>query len=489
MKNWTHKLISCVCFTLGVAVSAFPCCAEEGKEEVTLTIPLFFENRIPDNISDVEEAVDALTYEKIGVNIQLIPMLRLVGTDTLRISEMNMIKRAGNSFDIVHASMPDIEMIDLTDLLPEYGSGIVELFQKNGQDLFDGRRLNALPSYSDYVGGQGIAMRKDLVEKYGIDLSALKTYDDFDALFAQIASQEPDMKMICSYSTGRGLLYRYGCNNFNGTVFCVTPGDDTSVSNWYATEEYEHWVKLFRSWYEKGYIYEYSALQDIPASELVRAGELFSFVCAYKPGIDLETSSSCGMEMVVVQTRPAVITNESLSRGCWGISAYCQHPEEAMQFLNLLYTDEELVNLLSNGIAGIHYDKSEDGTIFPLPYEGTKNAEFLNDASWILPNQFLGDVRTGDDPMLWEKLHSYNLSAVNAPNLGFVFDDSEVEEERHSLNSIAAKYAYGLESGQLDPDIYLKEMLQKMEKAGEDKVYQELSEQFTEWCASQGEEQ
>lgn len=489
MKNWMRKLISYVCFTLGVAVSVLPCYADERGEEVTLTIPLFFENRIPDNISDVEEAVDALTYEKIGVNIRLIPMLRVVGTDTLRISEMNMIKRAGNSFDIVHASMPDIEMIDLTDLLPEYGAEIVELFRKNGQDLLDGRRLNALPSYSDYVGGQGIAMRKDLVEKYHIDLSTLKTYDDFDKLFAQIASQEPDMKMISSYSTGKGLLYRYGCNNFAGTVFCVTPGDDSSVSNWYATEEYGHWVQLFRSWYEKGYIYEYSALQDIPASELVRAGELFSFVCSYKPGIDLETSSSCGTEMVVVQTRPAVITNESLSRGCWGISSYCQHPAEAMKFLNLLYTDQELVNLLSNGIEGIHYDKSEDGTIFPLTQEDTQNAEFLNDASWILPNQFLGDVRTGDNPLLWEKLHSYNLSAVNAPNLGFVFDDSKVQEEKESLNSIASKYAYGLESGQLDPDIYLKEMLQEMKQAGEDKVYQELNEQFTEWRELQGEEQ
>ena len=485
MKN----KICCITFFLSLCVTASvmtsPSFAD--TQNVTLTIPLFFENRIPDDISEIETAADTLVYEKIGVNIRLVPMLRLVDTDTRRGTEMTLLERAGISFDLVHASMQDVALLDLTELLPDYGTEIVELFRQNGQDLLDGRDLSSLPSFSDYVGGQGIAMRKDLIEKYNIDLSALHTYDDFDHLFAQIAPLEPDMKMICSYSTGQGLLYRYGWNHFGGTIFCVSKEDRSLISNLYTLPEYKHLVSLFRSWYESGYIYEYSALQDIPASELVRAGTLFAYVCAYKPGIDAETSSNSGTDMVVVQTRPPIITDGSLARNCWGISASCTHPKEAMQFLNLLYTDRELVNLLSNGIEGIHYSVDTDGTVLPIDQTETKETEFLNDASWMLPNQFLASVRTGDDPLLWEKVDAYNRSALIAPNLGFVFDDTKVKKEKETLNEIAARYTYGLETGQLDPDIYLEEMMEKMRLAGEEKVYQELTRQYQEWLNLQEE--
>lgn len=470
----------------GIFLIILPFCMMAGEasdedDEVTLTVPLFFENRIPNKISEIETAVDKLVYEKIGVRVQLIPMLRMAKADVRRSTEMLLLQRGGVSFDLLHASMPDSDFLELTDLLPVYGEGILELFRQNGQDLLEGQEIFAIPSFSDYVDSQGIAMRKDIIDKYEIDISNLHTYDDFDKLFSYIAPLEPDMKMISSYSTSRGLLYRYVWNDFSNTVFCVSPGDALSVSNRYDTPEYEHLVRLFRGWYEKGYTYEYSALQDIPASDLVRAGILFSFVCAYKPGIETETSNSCGTEMVVVQTIQPVITENSLTRGCWGISEDCPHPEEAMKLLNLLYTDKELVNLLANGLEDTHYSYGEEGIILPLYQEKAGEAEFLNDAAWILPNQFLLDIRQGDDPVLWEKVDAYNSSASDAPNLYFSFDSSKVEEENERLNEIADEYSYGLETGQLDPDVYLEEMLEKMRQAGEEKVYQELKRQYKSW--------
>lgn len=448
---------------------------QESPEEILLTAPLFFENRIPEELTEITELADEIVYGKIGVHVRFVPVLRLTGKDTRRNKEMLLLEREGAVFDLLHASMNGYEFAEITELVAEYGADILDLFKENGRDLLERNELSSIPSLGDYVSGQGIAMRKDILEKYDISLDSLQTYADFDQLFARLAPLEDEMKMICSYSTKRGLLYRFTWNGFDNTVFCVSE-DDGEVVNWYGTENYRELVQLFRKWYEQGYLYEYSALQDIQAAELVRAGDLFSYVCAYKPGIETEVSNHCGQSMVVKELTKPVITNASLARGCWGISAECTYPERAMQLLNLLYTDRDLINLLANGIEGIHYIKSDNDTIVPVGREG-----FWGDASWILPNQYMTDVRSGDDARLWDMLDRYNRSATEAPNLFFSFDDTGVEAENEALNKIVSEYTYGLETGQLDPDIYLLEMLEKMKEAGEEQVRLELSEQYQAW--------
>lgn len=69
----------------------------------------------------------------------------------------------------------------------------------------------------------------------------------------------------------------------------------------------------------------------------------------------------------------------------------------------------------------------------------------------------------------------------------FAFDDTAVKAENAAINKIASEYTYGLESGQLDPDIYLPEMLGKMQEAGETQVCLELSGQYQAWRTEQKE--
>ena len=55
------------------------------------------------------------------------------------------------------------------------------------------------------------------------------------------------------------------------------------------------------------------SFQNINASSLVRAGELFSLITVYKPGIEQEVSNSCGMEMVTIPLMEPVVSNYSYS--------------------------------------------------------------------------------------------------------------------------------------------------------------------------------
>lgn len=70
--------------------------------------------------------------------------------------------------------------------------------------------------------------------------------------------------------------------------------------------------------------------------------------------------------------------------------------------------------------------------------------------------------------------------------LGFTFDPDGVAKENARLNEIVQRYAYGLGSGQLNPDIYLARMQAEMETAGLADVQAHIQTQFDNWMKERG---
>ena len=57
---------------------------QESPEEILLTAPLFFENRIPEELTEITELADEIVYDKIGAHVRFVPVLRLTGKDTAK---------------------------------------------------------------------------------------------------------------------------------------------------------------------------------------------------------------------------------------------------------------------------------------------------------------------------------------------------------------------------------------------------------------------
>ncbi len=206
---------------------------------------------------------------------------------------------------------------------------------------------------------------------------------------------------------------------------------------------------------------------------------MFSYFSPCKPSIEYEESISCGMDMITIPLMEPIVTEYSLeSTVHWGISQKCEHPKEAMEFLNLMYTDSELVNLMIYGIEGIHYEIQGDGTIDYPEGVDRKNVGYQNTQPWFLPNQLISYVWNGNDPLVWEKTRLFNEEAKWQESLFFDFETEDISEEIEKLEEIIEKYTYGLESGQLNPDIYLPMMLEEMEKAGAERVVEEVQKQW-----------
>ena len=151
-----------------------------------------------------------------------------------------------------------------------------------------------------------------------------------------------------------------------------------------------------------------------------------------------------------------------------------------MELLNLMYTDAEIMNLMSYGVEGIHYRKTEAGHFTYVDEE--KRNPFINNA-WKVPNQFITDVWEGNPLTLWEDMRKFNEEAIQSCEIGFNFDISPVMTEYFALSDIYSKYKNVLENGLVNPEEGLEAMLEEMYDSGLSDVLAEETRQFEDWKA------
>ena len=304
----------------------------------------------------------------------------------------------------------------------------------------------------------------------------------FDKIFEEISHKEPNLIMTAPLWTHSGFLLRYHqYDAVKNCIFTIAPTAEEEIVNKYTTDEYLSWITMLYKWNQAGYFPEELPLQNLKGSELMRTGNLFSYFCACKPGIEWEENVSSGCELVSVPLMEPRVTNSSAEISSWGIMKSSNHPEESMQFLYELYTNSELINLFTYGLEGTHYILLPDGTIDFPDGVTAENSGYYPNIGWSFPNQTLSYIWNGNDPDLWEKNEIYQNEARRDASLGFRFDDSVVAWQNHALNEIASTYAYGLETGMLNPADYLPQMLDEVEKAGAAEVQAELKNQYETW--------
>lgn len=152
-----------------------------------------------------------------------------------------------------------------------------------------------------------------------------------------------------------------------------------------------------------------------------------------------------------------------------------------MMFLNLVNTDPVLYNLLSFGIEGKHYDKVGDNTIAPKADGG-----YNPGMNWVMGDVTIGYLLEGQPADTWERTRTANETAEKSILYGFKFDSEAVKSESANIKAVEDEFRKVLETGSVDPDRYLPQFLDKLEKAGMSKLVEEQQKQVDAWLAANG---
>ena len=200
-------------------------------------------------------------------------------------------------------------------------------------------------------------------------------------------------------------------------------------------------------------------------------------------GTVMSTVNDCGYDMTNVKLSSQPVTSQKVRQIDWVIPVTSTEPEAAMMFMNLLYTDEEIVNLLNYGVEGIHYVKNDDGTI-SLP-EGVEpgSSGYYGNMSFLIGNQYLSYVWEGYDPNTRQESLEINENAEISPLIGFTFDSSDYANEISAVTGVILEYGPALTGGISDPDTVLPEFREKLDSSGMQVLVDAVQEQLDAWLA------
>lgn len=469
--------------------------AESGNQsvkaayEVTMVYPASVE---PKDLLAVQDEINKITKEKINTTVKLIP----VGwgawpqQTTLMLSGNEKVDLIVSGLNTYSQQVSKGQLLELDGYLAEQGQGIRGALDSLDPDFLNAARIGGkiygVPSIRDLAADYGITMRKDLIEKYHIDTTAIHSLDDLDAVFQTVLENEPDIVPTVKY--GNSIIDTYLNSYFDnlGDGFGVLPGYDNGlkVVNMYEAPEYVKLLNTVRRWYQAGYVAKDAATSTETQYNLVKAGKAFSFISHMKPGIENQESKLTGTDMVSIHLRPAASMTYNITSIMWSIARNSKNPEQAMMLLNLMYTDKDLINLFDHGIEGKHYVKLSDNIIdFPEGVDAS-NSGYNQQMGWMFGNQFLSHIWNGDDPELWNELAAFNKNALKSKALGFTFNADAVKTEIAAVTNVSNQYKIALETGTVDPAKQLPEFNKALEAAGIYKIIAEKQKQLDAWASA-----
>lgn len=439
-----------------------------------------------DACNEVAEAVSKITREKIGVEIQLVRgqdaeqiTLALTTGEPIDLLCYNNISGQFNTVVNNNWAYP------LDDLLEKFGQDAkayinaydLEACKSNGV-------LYALPNQKDTSRSAGFAMRKDICDELGITVPEYGTYDQMHEILVKVHEAHPELYGLVPTWGGGGMQTTLPADPLGDSLGILESCLDssTTVVNEAETKSFQDFCAMMYQWNQEGLIMP-DATTTTENNLLTAQG--FAMYENWKPGKELEVYKGNNQQVYFMKMHEPIKHTALPNGNSWMIPYSTKHPEEAMKFWNLMFSDPEVSNLLINGIEGKHWAWSDDThTMITTPAGVDPNATGYSSVDWAWPNQQITPVWVGaEDPNLWKKLNEFNNSGKPSPAMGFAWDSSNVMNEVTACQNVVSAYRTALVWGAIDPAENIPKYIEELKAAGIDTIIAEKQKQLNEFLA------
>lgn len=379
--------------------------------------------------------------------------------------------------------------IKLNDLLPKYAPNAKKAL---GDDFLNAASINstiyAVPTLKEKAHAWGFIFNKKLVDKYKIDINKINSLEDLEPVLKLIKDSEPGIYPLEAL-VGENPAKLLDFDNIAGDK---TPGvlyndsKDLKPFLQFESPEYQKYFETMRKYFEADYVRKDApSVTDFEADE--KAGKIFCAVKSLKPGKDVELSAQQGVEWVQKYITKPVMSNREANGAMLAISSTSTNQERALMLIDLLYSDEKVVNSILYGIKDKHYvEKGKTADGFMVIDKGPDQSRYNPGNGWLFGNQFLNYLTASEDPKKWQLFEEFNKQATPTKSLGFTFDDKPVKNETGAIINIWDKYVPSLETGAADYKELLPKFKEELNQAGLQKVFDEMNKQLQDWAKKNG---
>lgn len=411
--------------------------------------------------------------------------------------KMNVITSSGEPYDLAFTSswannytqnVSKGVFLPLDDLLQEYGKHIMEQVPAKYWPAVkvNGKTYGVL-NYQIYAIGRGLNFKKDLADKYSLDTSKIKKLADITPFLEQVKQGEPGLTPIFPAGSfdalndfEKGMTLDQVQGNSGNPLGIHTADKSLKVFNLVESPEFMAQVKMFREWYQKGYIRKDAAsLKDGKAE--AKTGKYAVTSGGYGPGSEANNSTELGFPIVQAKVVPQFVNTGSVIAAMTGINKNSKNPERAMMLLDLLFSDKDLYNLFVYGIEGTHYTKVDANTV-----EIVKDSAYNPGNAWEFGSWFNAYLQKGQPADTWEQMKKANDDSIASPLLGFLYNADAMKRENAQINAIMSEYLPIIFTGTQEPEKTVPELNKKLKAAGIDALITDAQKQIDDWKAANG---
>lgn len=457
-------------------------------------------------LAKVNERLNEITIPKINVKVNF----QIWDTGTY-VGQAAVVIASGEDVDLMctfpaaaaHFTPMSAQnmLLPLDDLLQKHCK---ELLETVPSSFFEATTVNgeivAVPVLANKVNSQYWVARKAIFDELGFKEENVKTLDDIYNVLKACKEKYPNMLPL----SGDNLTLDFTYPGFELTTgnyfdplgdssavaavvqFDKTGKTDFKVVNRYETQEWFNITSVLQKWYRENLIDKDAITYNGAGWALQRDKNVFSAIRVTNIVSAKLLPQQAGEDVVVVKLMDGSLTTGGLIQMTWALPVTCDEPDAAAKFLNLLYTDAEIVNLLNYGIEGEHYVKQADGTIDYPAGITMENAPYNPGFTDYLGNSFLAYVRKGTNPEIQKESYQIMMNATTSPLLGFKFDTAPVSDIYTQLSSICHdEYGPTFFCGAA-PDGYQDEFIAKLYSVGLQEFLDEAQRQVDAWLKTKG---
>ena len=426
----------------------------------------------------VWDAANELIKAELGFTVNFIP----VGPGEYQ-EKINLAINGGDDWDICWTSNWRNNILDnvdreaflpLDDLIAQHP----ELVAAIPESIWEASKISGvtygITCLQNCARSCAVAVPVDYSETYDENTPEPVTkYSDFTDYMAAVAAEHPAELTTKAFPDWIQLQLLWGWDFIQApAAYNMNNGDKIEVFNAYATDEFYDMCKTRWEWGQDGICLPGAANKD---QSVWNQWELPLEISTYLPGYVNDTMlGTAGFDIVMKNESEPWVSFNSVASTMMAVNADTKYPEECVAFLAYLNTSTELMNLLTFGIEGRHYNINADGKVERIPDSG-----FAQQSGWRVGNTFMLTLEASQSDDFVETTMAYNNSAKTAPLSGFSPDLSNIALELTNIQTVVDEYCTGRFDEGLSDDFEADwaAFQEKLQTAGVQKVIEEIQAQ------------
>lgn len=489
--------------------------AEEEAQEPVILEWYYAGNGIQKDTQKIEDRVNELLKDYEGLEHVQIHLNCIARDDYAQQILLN--QTAGKQMDIIHCyrlnyadeinngtylALDDMlatdEFADLRNELPQW---LWKTLQVNGQTyIVPGYQMAATDRYLIVPTEYMQYADADVLNSIELsDAASVTTLcDQIEKITKSVIEATGMEKYAMPLGEGIALTNTYIQKDIlEGGSGTIVPVGSTEVTNVYMTDAFKEACRIAAKWVEEGLLPSDAAVRDVSKWEngYLTSDQACAVATAQTTGdnelVGTLRTAADGYDVTAIKLHEHYFIQRGWGAGGNGVTATCEHPVEALRFLQAINTEKgkEIYNTIVYGLEGVHYEKLDDNHIKTLEYDGTQGGTDTSYAAWkwVIGNTkyvYLNQACTDNDAAITADIND-NPENPSSKLMGFVLDLEPVSTQVAQCAAVVTEYRPALTWGSkgAEWEAYYEEFIDKLQLAGAQEIIDEVQSQIDAWLS------